>query len=101
MADEKISIGYNRLSRGKGELNMNCLIRHYLKPKPQKKINGEAIIYKVYIVNLFNIISKPPDVDGVRPPVDSTQPNPNEVEFDNLYLDMNGIIHPCTHPEDK
>lgn len=41
------------------------------------------------------------DDDGLKQAFMEKRIGENNPAVDNLYLDMNGIIHPCCHPIDK
>ena len=49
-----------------------------------------------YPLTISNVIEEEEKViDDVRVSIDTTKSNPNNLEYSNLYLHMNGIIHPC------
>ncbi|CAJ2652933.1 unnamed protein product [Trifolium pratense] len=59
------------------------------------------LVGKYPTVVVDSVEEEPVVIDGVHIPVNTANKNPNNIEYDNLYLDMNGVIHPCFHPEDK
>ena len=63
---------------------------------------GVPSFYKWLVGKYPSIVfpAKEDDGAGGTPSPGDAGGGPNGV-YHNLYLDMNGIIHPCFHPEDQ
>ena len=65
---------------------------------------GVPSFYKWLVGKYPNIVVPAKEEDetgaGTSSRGDEQAAGPNGV-YHNLYLDMNGIIHPCFHPEDQ
>ncbi|CAM0874539.1 unnamed protein product [Alopecurus aequalis] len=62
---------------------------------------GVPSFYRWLVEKYPNIVSPAVEEDDERRPVGPGDGAAAAVCYDNLYLDMNGIIHPCFHPEDQ
>jgi 5'-3' exoribonuclease 2 len=61
---------------------------------------GVPSFYRWLVEKYPNIVSPAVEEDDEGRPVSPADGAAAEW-YDNLYLDMNGIIHPCFHPEDQ
>ena len=64
---------------------------------------GVPSFYRWLVEKYPNIVSSAVEEDDERRTVSPGNGAADDAAacYDNLYLDMNGIIHPCFHPEDQ
>eukprot|EP00941_MAST-03F_sp_MAST-3F-sp1_P005647 g5647.t1 len=104
-SEQRLVFGGKQLENGRTLLE--CKIRRESTVHLSLRLRGGGVPaffrwimlkYKKCIVSAIE--EKPLLVNGEEIPVDTSAENPNGMEFDNLYLDMNGIVHNCSHGED-
>jgi 5'-3' exoribonuclease 2 len=57
--------------------------------------------FDLWFTNKYPTVVVKATEDDERECINTSLPNPNGFEFDNLYLDMNTIIRICFQPDDQ